>query len=496
MTSTQPSSSDREKKKVRNRLSQQAFRRRQALKLKQLQDRVESSEKPDCTVNDKLQRENYLLRCQLLQAQTKLSRVMEITRQLSVAIEATTKSQMPSQVSNNSENCEAHGVENEEVTDTKNLISEISTPHEPSSQTNLASLRYPSMGADVSLVEDLDLDPFEGEHGPEDVLHFKGVPNSQSYEYHTGPAQYHHSLIMSQSLGRRPWLETNSPFSDHIQVLQQFLLNKLCGGDMSPSPVTLQRIYNSALAALSLFNSITRPDAMSWYARTRFYHIADLTTWQLCPCDETLGRVHPLYRPTSEQLSVLYPSIINWVPFPSIRERLIRFHAANPHIDRIFCDAVSAYVVEACMSEIVSGAAPSTVYLRVNDLLTAGCWDHSAEGGSWEASVLPAANVGHLFTSPERARAAFQHLGMDGGASRYKMDPAFFGKYPELYDALTPDILAKGIPLRPDVQPILTYPQPLDKSTYQIYRSFIEFTVPPSTNRRSRYDALSAYEST
>ena len=146
------------------------------------------------------------------------------------------------------------------------------------------------------------------------------------------------------------------------------------------------------------------------------------------------------------------------------------------------------------MSEIVSGAAPCRVYLRVNDLLNAGCWDQAVDGGSLDAPVLPATTVDHLFTSPECARAAFQHLGMDGGASRYKMDPAFFGKYPELYDASTPDILAKGIPLRPDVQPILTYPQPLDRSTYQIYRNFIEFTVSAISDRRDRYDALSIYD--
>ncbi|CAH0057854.1 unnamed protein product [Clonostachys solani] len=224
---------------------------------------------------------------------------------------------------------------------------------------------------------------------------------------------------------------------------------------------------------------------MSWYAKTRFYHIADLTTWQLCPCPKTYEKVHPLYRPTAKQLSVLYPSVIDWIPFPSIREKLIRLHAGNPQIDRIFCDAVSAYVVEACMSDIVSGAAPSRVYLRVNDLLTAGGWDQVDECGSW-AAALPVPKVNDLFTSPGCARAAFQYLSMDGGASRYKMDPAFFGKYPELYDASTPDILAQGIPLKPDIQPTLTYPQPLDISVYQIYRSFIGFTVSSISDRQNR----------
>ncbi|KAL2205610.1 hypothetical protein CC79DRAFT_1336113 [Sarocladium strictum] len=228
---------------------------------------------------------------------------------------------------------------------------------------------------------------------------------------------------------------------------------------------------------------------MSWYAKTRFYYIADLTTWQLCPCPKTFEKVHPLYRPTVRQLSVQYPSVIDWVPFPSIRDRMIRLHAANPHIDRIFCDAVSAYVVEACMSDIVTDAAPCKVYIRVNDLLNAGCWDQAMddECDTW-STALPTTKVNNLFTSPACARAAFQYLGMNNGASRYKMDPAFFGQYPELYEPSTPDILAEGIPLRPAVQPILTYPQPLDMATYRIYLSFIEFTVSAGNGSYTRTD--------
>jgi threonine aldolase len=39
---------------------------------------------------------------------------------------------------------------------------------------------------------------------------------------------------------------------------------------------------------------------------------------------------------------------------------------------------------------------------------------------------------------------------VDRGISNYKIDPAFFDKFPELYDHHF-DIVANGIPLRPDV---------------------------------------------
>lgn len=224
---------------------------------------------------------------------------------------------------------------------------------------------------------------------------------------------------------------------------------------------------------LSLFNSITRPDAMVWYAQTKFYHIAHLTTWQLNPCASTLNRVSLQYRPTETQLLHLYPSVINWIPFPSIRNRLIRLHAANPRIDEIFCDVVSSYVVEAWMSDFVLGAPAIKAYVRVNDLSKNVGLATPRED---VRNSIPTLNVETLFASPECSRAVFKLLNMDGGASRYKIDPMLFGKYPELHDS-SADIMATGVPLRPKVQVNLTYPKALDLITYQTYRSFIDFSL-------------------
>jgi hypothetical protein len=63
---------------------------------------------------------------------------------------------------------------------------------------------------------------------------------------------------------------------------------------------------------------------------------------------------------------------------------------------------------------------------------------------------------------------------MDRDVSNYKLDPAFFANYPELYDHGS-DIAAEGIPLRPEVQTRLTWPKPLESQTFQTYRYFIDF---------------------
>lgn len=227
---------------------------------------------------------------------------------------------------------------------------------------------------------------------------------------------------------------------------------------------------------LALFNSMTRPDVMRWYARTRFYHIVNFTAWKVYPCPQTFDSIHPLYRPTASQLQNQYPNVIDWIPFPSIRNRLIKLHAANPKIDHIFCDVVSSYVVETWMSELIAGAPTVKAYIRVTDLVTQ--IDASVSNSDFEAplsATLPAPDLLTLFSSPEHCRATFYHLNMDRGVSNYKIDPSLFATYPELYDH-DADISAEGIPMRPEIQASLTFPSPLDTRTFQTYQNFIDYS--------------------
>jgi hypothetical protein len=226
---------------------------------------------------------------------------------------------------------------------------------------------------------------------------------------------------------------------------------------------------------LALFNSMTRPDVMRWYAKTRFYHIVNLTAWQIMPCTRTFNAIHPQYKPTSLQLQTAYPKVIDWIPFPSIRDRLIQLHAANPKIDQIFCDTVSSYVVETWMSDLIEGAPMTKAYVRVTDLIPNIDSSTTTEAETFPLGVsLPAPDVATLFSSSEYCRAVFEHLKMDRDVSNYKLDPAFFANYPELYDHGS-DIAAEGIPLRPEVQTRLTWPKPLESQTFQTYRYFIDF---------------------
>jgi hypothetical protein len=59
-------------RKLRNRLSQRAFRARQSVYIKELEEKLKWASKPDYDINTRLEEENKKLRSQLLDCQKKL----------------------------------------------------------------------------------------------------------------------------------------------------------------------------------------------------------------------------------------------------------------------------------------------------------------------------------------------------------------------------------------------------------------------------------------
>ncbi|KAJ4127004.1 hypothetical protein NW768_008625 [Fusarium equiseti] len=471
-----PAISEAERKKLRNRLSQRAFRRRQAECIRELRNRVNADQRPDSERVEALQKENKLLRQQLIDVQTKMSRLLASVQGLSDSVAKTlddtkdgnTSGQPDHDDKDNGRNGESElGALDVDSFDASILDFDAPFVSEASQPQMLTTSSAPATtnGLSSELVNVTGTNPF-----------YSQIPNIWTHEYQMGIDPYltaiNASAESSMVLGK-DYAFTNSPFSDHIQLLQKMLKNKLNTlGFVPEGHHPVQSVYQPVLMVLSMFNSMTRPDVMAWYAKTRFYHIIELTAWQLYPSTTTFNKLHPRYRPTKAQIENSHPGIIDWIPFPSIRDRLIQLHSANPHIDQIFCDAVTGYVVETPMSDLILGAPQITVYVRVTDLINT--MSTSTEESS--IAILPAPDISTLFSSPAYARAAFNKLNMDKGAGYYKIDPAFFEKYPELWDQ-GGDLTASGIPLKPKFQKILTYPKPLDPSTVETYRSFIDFSL-------------------
>ncbi|KAH7161846.1 hypothetical protein EDB81DRAFT_785629 [Dactylonectria macrodidyma] len=470
-----------ERKKLRNRLSQRAFRRRQAESIRELRSLANINQKPENERNEELQRENSALRTQLVDVQNKLSRLLTTVQGLSDAVAKTLdetavklndNKKQPAQRANTSQANVERTIASSN-TSTNWPITDASLPLEgldAITTTDEAPAPMTISPQDLVLRSSQNLNltglsPFSGQ-----------IPKIWEFEYQMGPESYLNAMDSTEKttiiLGKR-WAPSNSPFSDHLNLLQHLLKAKLDRTGLITSPQSLARsLYQPILMVLSMFNSMARPHMMDWYAKTRYFPTIYLTAWQIHPSMSTYGRLDERFRPTELQASTQHPRVIGWIAFPSIRDRLIQLHAANPYIDQIFCDVVNSYVVEATMSDLILGAPPLKVYVRVTDLIPA--MSSLGDGETEEDMALPAPDAVSLFTMGKYARAAFRFLNMDQGPSFYKVEPAFFGKYPELHDD-TVDIMASGIPLKLDIQLTLTPPKPLDPLTAETYHSFLEF---------------------
>ncbi|KAH8801400.1 hypothetical protein F5884DRAFT_513647 [Xylogone sp. PMI_703] len=305
-----------------------------------------------------------------------------------------------------------------------------------------------------------------------------GLPDVWSYSYQMGPSAYH-SALSNISLDSKMLASTNSYLSDHITAIQGCLWAKWQYVELPQnSKVSLGQLNLSASLMLSMFHSLNRPLAMAWYISTKLYHhVAALTMWQMKPTREMYARLHPRYRPSALQLTETYPIVIDWVPFSVLRDKLILLHSANPFLDEIVCDLSTAYVVETDLSKLVASEAPTLGYVKVWDLIQAMYENDSDHTGDEVKDItLPAPSAGVLFHNKDYARLAFRTLGMDDGVSIYKVDPAIFAKYPELYEPNC-DILASGTPLLREEQTSIPRPAALNKSAVSIYRHFADWSL-------------------
>ncbi|KAJ5403307.1 hypothetical protein N7509_003178 [Penicillium cosmopolitanum] len=213
------------------------------------------------------------------------------------------------------------------------------------------------------------------------------------------------------------------------------------------------------------------------------------------------------WRPTKTQISRKHPAIIDWIPWPSIRDKLITCHAANPLIDNVICAIGHSYVMEIDLSKLIANIPPTPGYVSVWDLIRTispetskqntetskninlNAWDGLRGSGvptdeSFQfhrhkesfGMRLPAPDTNSLFGSHTMALQAFELLGMDKGASLFRLDPAFFETHPEMYDHRD-NIMASGVHLKSPYGDTMISPRPLDISVSTQYKQLSSWTV-------------------
>ncbi|KAF4839595.1 hypothetical protein CGCSCA4_v011028 [Colletotrichum siamense] len=454
-------------KKLRNRLSQQAFRRRRDDLIRELRERADNNHTNESEALGKLRRENTALRKQLAEAHAKLNSLL-------AGVEALVLNTAPKHEDANNEVSRANSPD-DNVSASQPIVDDQPTSADlrPISQ-NDASTAQPAQPDEPNPCLEADLTPTSDLGGPMIACGMtQQIPNIWSFEYQMGPQVYNDALVSSQDLGhsrRQIWVESNSSFSDHIDFIQHELKART---EQPKAQLSLPLLYLGTTSALSTFHTISRQDVMLWYTKTRFYYIRDITVWKIRPCEETFNKLHPQYQPTLLQLSCSYPAVIDWLPFPSIRDCLVRYHAGNPCIDQVVSDLVSMYAVETLLSDLVIDAPPLQVYVKVMDLVQAmGAID---EDSSERPAPLPTSKATDIFNVPSVALAVANHLQIETRLDRYKLDPRLFIRHPEFLESAG-SLMAHGAPLQPDYSSYLSFPTSMDNRTASSYRNFIAFT--------------------
>ncbi|RYP20277.1 hypothetical protein DL767_009488 [Monosporascus sp. MG133] len=456
--------------------------------VEQEERRLEHSSKDESSLVQALAKENQMLREQLLQSHTRLESVMATLAAQSKAMLDSLQHAVPPLKSpddgpeHDSSRDQASSSTSHNLSD--NTISNAALNAEAvlHSIDNDTLRRWPAGGSATAPSRCLDI--LTGPHAqtePHQPMDATGVstmgftPGSLDVALqHFSPlALPHQSFAGSQaavgypSLTSKPPYDvglsfhaTNSPYSDHLLVLEDILRARW---DISRKPP------NFALDP----NGLTRPLMVSWYATTKTYlAIVDLVVWQLCPNSQTYENLATYFCPTHLQISSVYPKVINFCPFPTLRDKLILAYSTDPNLDQVILDIAFAYVVEARHCDIIRGGADSPIYIRVWDLFLAAQKANSeaeATDGVENVIKLPAPSLGKLFTDSRYASLCFKALGMDQGFSNYKLDPGFFHQYPDLYEPGC-DVIAHGNLIAPSYrQPRLPAPKAPDKGLVELY---------------------------
>jgi hypothetical protein len=593
-----------ENRKLRNRLSQQVFRARQAMRMKELEERLGKEPVSDAARTAELQDTNAALRKQLLDCHKKVRSLQISMKTLATAtalalgidgsddVDVCTRlslqrlfsNLLSTQTSNSTRLCSRcqRSVDNEDhpPSPDESDSSQTSRPvlgqleEESSNQTD-SHLQTPQM-PDNDCTMDNSINPMHNQSLPEHEMQVESVAiieNRRPFpRHHQGPLQpptinldrlefgpalerfdslsshrgglstdnagtnalgsllqFPMSLTVTdmgfeqygQIMDRSPYINlssqmplrrTNSIFSDHISAIEYFLQQRWL--KQCPTTFNQDQFIESIQFMIAVFVMVSWQMMTAWHTYTKAdVPLKELTAWRVTRTPEAYARIVPAYRPTKLQITTPHPAIIDWIPWSSLRDKLIVYHSANPCLDDLICDIGNSYVVPADLSKLVAGLPAVIGYLSVWDLVRAIAPHATSVGSDASTSsrtfaydadairniisddddaaledevnfgdrpVLPAPDAHTLFSTKSLAIQAFKAIGMDKGAATFLLDPEFFGRHPELYDSQC-DLMARGISLKSNSCFSMPTPTDLNVGVVAQYRELARWTFDRSS---------------
>ncbi|RSL70000.1 hypothetical protein CEP54_002069 [Fusarium duplospermum] len=309
----EPASSEldkNQKRKLRNRLSQRAFRRRQAEYLRDLRNRAETSQKPDNERVAELEEENGRLRAHITELQSRLEGV-QVTLQMIASSSSKILGRSESTLSRQSRN-EERDSENEENAPsgddsiTADKAQSEANPWSSFSSTALEAIQIPDLSfptdvdstieiptsdavqARSSLIRDVldsmvPIDP----NLSKSPLQPQRMPNIWNFNYQMGSQSYVDAIeycASSRPTSGLRWVDSNSPISDHIQILKRLLLTKLKPTILdnrscqtlyqSVSTVLAMLIQQSEIESIENMASLPAPDIKTLFSSPEYSYLA------------------------------------------------------------------------------------------------------------------------------------------------------------------------------------------------------------------------------
>ncbi|KAI1628626.1 hypothetical protein EDD37DRAFT_644416 [Exophiala viscosa] len=270
-----------------------------------------------------------------------------------------------------------------------------------------------------------------------------------------------------------------STFSAHLAVCEFFAKHNQAYKDRRQSGGK-EAFAKLVTTMVHSFVDTCWPENRTWWTYFQSSRVVEkLLCWKLDQCLETYQAIPSTHRPTALQMCTAHPAVIDWVFFPSVRDKLIELYSQSWQLDDLLRELVKAYVVETDLDNIITDIEhfPSRRgYFHVWDIVqTISRRDHLVSGSATGPSTTTAwfghetcddsdvfegdanpfgtetpsqdeqctrMSLEDIFHNPQTALRLFRLLRMDDRRAM-KLDPLFATAHPELCD--DPSIIARGI---------------------------------------------------
>lgn len=168
-----------------------------------------------------------------------------------------------------------------------------------------------------------------------------------------------------------------------------------------------------------------------WYFETLgLEKLTPITRYHISPTVENYQALQPQFRPTALQLTKFHWPIIDWNPFPSLRDKMIE-HANEINLNEVILSSMQSFCMEVeCIETsprpppVQSGATGQHRYYRLEEYL-----NYISEQDRSSHTDLVGQQPLQISKSIE-AKFILTLRSMD---ACYKLEPSFFERFPMLY---------------------------------------------------------------